>query len=57
MAARWLGALRSIPSRFSAFALITAFTIGLGATYPTSASAMKIQTVKSQGGIEPWLYE
>lgn len=57
MAARWLGALRSIPSRFSAFALITAFTIGLGATYPTSASAMKIQTVKSPGGIEAWLVE
>ncbi len=41
----------------SAFSLVAAMLFALVATYSTSASAMKIQTVKSPGGIEAWLVE
>ncbi len=40
-----------------AYALVLALALGFGATFSTSASAMKIQTVKSPGGIEAWLVE
>lgn len=40
-----------------AHVLAAALLLGLGATFSTSAFAMKIQTVKSPGGIEAWLVE
>ncbi|MCL4768695.1 MAG: insulinase family protein [Hyphomicrobiaceae bacterium] len=46
-----------VSCRFSAYALALALLFGIGATISTSASAMKIQTVKSPGGIEAWLVE
>lgn len=57
MAARLLGSSDLVPTPRFLLALVTALVFGLGATYPTSASAMKIQTVKSPGGIEAWLVE
>ena len=57
MAARWLRTSGSLLSRFSVFVLIAAFLFGFGVTYAATASAMKIQTVKSPGGIEAWLVE
>jgi zinc protease len=38
-------------------ALVMALLLSLSATFSTSAYAMKIQTVKSPGGIEAWLVE
>ncbi len=47
----------SVSSRISAYALASALLFGIGATLSTPASAMKIQTIKSPGGIEAWLVE
>lgn len=44
-------------SHLSVVALAAAFLLGASATYPTTAAAMNIQTVKSPGGIEAWLVE
>src|SRR5690606_40300662 len=44
-------------SHLTVVALAAAFLLGAGATYPTTASAMNIQTVKGPGGIEAWLVE
>lgn len=44
-------------SRSWAPALVMALLLSLSATFSTSAIAMKIQTVKSPGGIEAWLVE
>lgn len=49
--------LSSISHRPWVHAIAAALLLGLGATFSTSASAMKIQTVKSPGGIEAWLVE
>nr|PZN87739.1 MAG: peptidase M16 [Pseudomonadota bacterium] len=57
MAARLLGSSGFVSAPRTLFALATALLVGLGATNPTSAFAMKIQTVKSPGGIEAWLVE
>src|SRR5690606_17548425 len=57
MAARLLGSSGFVSASRTLFALATALLVGLGATNPTSAFAMKIQTVKSPGGIEAWLVE
>ncbi len=54
---RWQGLPRSLSTHFTVVALVSAFLFGATATYATSASAMKIQTVKSPGGIEAWLVE
>lgn len=54
---RWQGLPRSLSTHFTVVALLSAFLFGATATYATSASAMKIQTVKSPGGIEAWLVE
>ncbi len=54
---QWLGGSGSFFRQLPVVALVLAFLFGMSATYATSASAMKIQTVKSPGGIEAWLVE
>lgn len=55
--ARRIDLSRFFLSHLTVVALAAAFLLGAGATYPTTASAMNIQTVKSPGGIEAWLVE